>query len=425
MKEGVLLKNYTTMRCGGEARYWDEPTCEEDIIRDLLFASERGLGVFVLGGGANCLISDKGYDGLVIKMGKEMSGLETEDLGDRVIVRAGAGLLLRSFATTVSEMGLEGAEFACGIPGTLGGAVFMNAGAYGGEMKDIVISARYIDSDGNANEISSDDLRLGYRTSIFEQMSRAGKVFVITSVTCELRKGDIDSIKAKISELNEKRTLSQPLDVPSSGSTFKRPEGCFAGKLIDDCGLRGYSIASSAAQVSPKHCGFIVNNGGNASASEVFDLICDVSDKVYEKFGVRLETEVRLVGEFSRRIDITSFGFKYGVPEDCDLVLDARSLKNPYWVEELRPLSGLDEPIRQYLAGFEETERLIAGFVDSVENAISQKNKAVFSVAVGCTGGHHRSVYCASRLEEELRKLGYKTDLKHRDILKDSADDRG
>ena len=373
MRESVLLKNYTTFKCGGPARFFDEPQSEEEIISDLRFANERKIPVFILGGGANCLISDRGFDGLVIRIGKGLSDIGIKTNGDTATVTAGAGVLLRGLATTLASQGYEGTEFACGIPGTVGGGVFMNAGAYGGEMKDIVKSVRYINDKGEPCEVTGDALKLGYRTSIFSQMAKNGKTFVITSVTLEVHKGDPAQISGKIEEFSSKRTSSQPLDVPSAGSTFKRPEGYFAGKLIDDAGLRGYSIDGSAAQVSPKHCGFVVNNGGEASAQDVYDLICDVSDKVFDKFGVRLEPEVRIVGFFARKIRVMSFGFKYGVPEDADLILDARSLKNPYWVEELRPLSGLDQPIIDYIESFEETESLICGFREASVHALRQR----------------------------------------------------
>ena len=424
MRESVLLKNYTTFKCGGPARFFDEPQSEEEIISDLRFANERKIPVFILGGGANCLISDRGFDGLVIRIGKGLSDIGIKTNGDTATVTAGAGMLLRGLATTLASQGYEGTEFACGIPGTVGGSVFMNAGAYGGEMKDIVKSVRYINDKGEPCEVTGDALKLGYRTSIFSQMAKNGKTFVITSVTLEVHKGDPAQISGKIEEFSSKRTSSQPLDVPSAGSTFKRPEGYFAGKLIDDAGLRGYSIDGSAAQVSPKHCGFVVNNGGEASAQDVYDLICDVSDKVFDKFGVRLEPEVRIVGFFARKIRVMSFGFKYGVPEDADLILDARSLKNPYWVEELRPLSGLDQPIIDYIESFEETESLICGFREASVHALRQRNDSGFNIAVGCTGGHHRSVYCAVRLASILADMGYRTEVVHRDILKDTSDEQ-
>jgi len=424
MRESVLLKNYTTFKCGGPARFFDEPQSEEEIVSDLKFANENKIPVFVLGGGANCLISDKGFDGLVIRIGKGLSDIDIKTDGDTATVTAGAGMLLRGLATNLASQGYEGTEFACGIPGTVGGGVFMNAGAYGGEMKDIVRSVRYINDKGEICEVTGSDLKLGYRTSIFAQMAKEGKTFVIASVTCEVSKGDPSEINGKIGEYSSKRTSSQPLDVPSAGSTFKRPEGYFAGKLIDDTGLRGYSIEGSAAQVSPKHCGFVVNNGGEASAQDVYDLICDVSDKVYDKFGVRLEPEVRIVGFFARKIKVMSFGFKYGVPEDADLILDARSLKNPYWVEELRPLSGLDQPIIDYIESFEETEGLVSGFREESIHALKQRKSSRFNIAVGCTGGHHRSVYCATRLASILSDMGYKTEVVHRDILKDTSDEQ-
>lgn len=425
MREDVLLKPLTTFRCGGAAKYFDEPANEEEIISDLRFARERGLPVFILGGGANCLISDKGFDGLVIKIGRAFSDIVIDDKGDTAVVKAGAGILLMSFAMKVAEAGFEGTEFACGIPGTLGGGVFMNAGAYGGEIKDIVRKVRFIDENLDIQEISGEELQFDYRTSIFAEMARADKTFVITEITAEVRKGNKEEIQSRISEYRERRMSSQPLDVPSAGSTFKRPEGLFAGKLIDEAGLRGYSREGSKAQVSPKHCGFIVNNGGEASAKEVYELIMDVSNKVHDKFGVRLDPEVRIIGDFGdgTRVEISSFGFKYGMPEDADLVLDARSLKNPYWEPELRAFSGLDKPIKKYLSGFPETGRLITGFRGAVLLASAQKHNGVFKVAVGCTGGHHRSVYCAESLAGKLRDLGYIVNVTHRDIDKDACDE--
>ena len=429
MTEGVILKNYTTFKCGGPARYFDEPATEEEVIQDLKYAADNGIDVFVLGGGANCLISDNGFDGLVIRTSGLSDDIVIEDDEEGAVVTAGAGCKLINFAVKVANAGYEGTEFATGIPGTLGGAVFMNAGAYGGEMKDIVTAVRYIDAGGNAHEVCGDDLKLGYRTSFFARMASEGKVFVITKITARVKRGNADDITAKINEYKAKRTASQPLDVPSAGSTFKRPEGYFAGKLIDDTGLRGYSIGDSAAQVSPKHCGFVVNNGGRASADEVYKLICDVSAKVYDKFGVRLEPEVRLVGDFGKKPDVKvmSFGFKYGEPSEADMVYDVRSLKNPYWVPELRHLSGLDEPIIEYLNGFEETGEFTDGLVRSTIDkikVISGEGKDLIIAAVGCTGGHHRSVFCAERLAAGLRGAGYEVTVCHRDILKDSSDEQ-
>ena len=426
MTEDILLKNYTTFKCGGNARFFDEPTNEQEIIDDLKYAKDNNLDVFVLGGGANCLISDKGFDGLVIRTAGLAKEINITEDGDTATVTAGAGIKLISFAVKVANAGFAGTEFATGIPGTLGGAVFMNAGAYGGEMRDIITKVRYIDGDGIPYEVGGDDLKLGYRTSVFAQMARQGKVFVITGIEAKVRRGNIEEINSKINEYKTKRTTSQPLDVPSAGSTFKRPEGYFAGKLIDDAGLRGYSLEGSNAQVSPKHCGFVVNNGGKASAQDVYDLIRDVSDKVYGKFGVRLEPEVRIIGEFDGMPDVNvmSFGFKYGEPAEADLVFDVRTLKNPYWVPELRPLSGLDKPIIEYLDGFEETEGFVEGLIKDTSDAIAKRPDGAgkFTVAVGCTGGHHRSVFCAQRLAAGLKASGYHVVTRHRDILKDNAD---
>ena len=212
-------------------------------------------------------------------------------------VTAGAGCLLSRFGNYCAEAGLEGAEFACGIPGTVGGAVFMNAGAYGREIKDIAVSVRYLE-DNEVKEISADECVFSYRTSIFCRKQASGHQPVILSMKAALKKGNKEKIGAYVAELRQKRAASQPLDVPSAGSTFKRPEGCYAAKLIEDSGLKGFALDDSGAQVSPKHAGFIVNNNGCASAEDIFKLIEYVRGKVFEDSGVRLEREVRLVGEF-------------------------------------------------------------------------------------------------------------------------------
>lgn len=296
--ENVPLAGYSTFRCGGPARFFAEPSTGDEVASLFKWAEDRSLEVFVLGNGSNCLISDDGFDGLVIRIAKNMSGLSSVESDDgRVNVTAGAGLPFARFGNYCAELSLTGAEFACGIPGSCGGAVFMNAGAYGGETKDFI--SRVIYWDGN-NIVSRDgsECCFGYRTSLFERLNAAGKKAVITGFEAVLSKGDKNRIAALVDDLRNRRTASQPLDVPSAGSTFKRPEGFFAAKLIEEAGLKGFAADDSGAQVSPKHAGFIVNNGGRAKASDVKRLIDYVTEKVYENSGVRLEREVRLVGSF-------------------------------------------------------------------------------------------------------------------------------
>ena len=298
ISENVSLAPYSTFRTGGPARFFTEPSNEEELKEAFRFAGEKGLSVFVLGNGSNCLISDKGFDGLVIRIGKLMGDISSEQRDDGLTyVTAGAGCLLSKFGNYCAEMGLEGAEFACGIPGTVGGAVFMNAGAYGREIKDIAVSVRYLENN-EIKEIPADECVFSYRTSIFDKKQEAGAQPVILSMMAALKPGDKEKIAAYVAELRQKRSASQPLDVPSAGSTFKRPEGYFAAKLIEDSGLKGFALDDSGAQVSPKHAGFVVNNNGSASAEDILKLIDYVSSKVFEDSGVRLEKEVRLIGEF-------------------------------------------------------------------------------------------------------------------------------
>ena len=294
IQRDVILKPYTTFRCGGPAKYFAEPSSEEELVSLLEFAKENGLETFILGLGSNILVSDEGFDGLVIRIGKNMGGISVEEDDAGAVITAGAGAPLSLLGNTAVKHGLEGAEFCCGIPGSVGGAVYMNAGAYGREIKDIAVSVTYLE-DGVVKKVSAEDCGFGYRTSVFE---KAQEEIIILDLTARLEKGDPEKIAAYVEELKTKRTTSQPLDVPSAGSTFKRPEGYFAGKLIEDSGLRGFKLDDSGAQVSPKHCGFVVNNGGTASAADVLRLIRYVQDTVLEKQGVKIEPEVRLIGKF-------------------------------------------------------------------------------------------------------------------------------
>lgn len=257
-----------------------------DKLSKLVSALKRNNDEYlIIGNGSNILVSDKGYDGVVVNIGKKLSLITV----DGNLITAQAGALLSAIASAALANSLEGFEFASGIPGSLGGAVAMNAGAYGGEMKDVIRKTNYVDSEGCIRTAYGDEHRFGYRRSAFENGE------VILSSVIELKHGNRESIKSVMEELNSRRREKQPLNFPSAGSTFKRPEGYFAAKLIDDAGLRGYHIGGAA--VSDKHCGFIVNTG-DAMSSDVYELIKYVRKTVYDKFNVYLETEVKLIGDF-------------------------------------------------------------------------------------------------------------------------------
>lgn len=281
------MSNHTTFRIGGAADYFLLPTEGTQIKGIFEICREEGIPCFILGNGSNLLVSDKGYRGAVIQMYRNMNKIETEG----TVICAQAGALLSAIAAEAKNHSLTGFEFAGGIPGTLGGAVTMNAGAYGGEMKDVLKSVTVVDREGNIIKLSVEELNLGYRTSI---VKKAG--YFVLEAEISLKEGNPEEIKELMRDLTERRTSKQPLEFPSAGSTFKRPEGYFAGKLIMDSGLRGYRVGG--AQVSEKHCGFVINAGG-ATAEDVRALIQDVQNTVYEKFGVMLEPEVRFLGDFS------------------------------------------------------------------------------------------------------------------------------
>ena len=284
LKEGELLSNHTTFRIGGAAKYFAVPKNEEEIMEAVDFAIVKDLPYYILGKGSNVLFADEGYPGVIIEIGAGMEKVErTGDTG----IRAQAGVSLSALAAFAAREGLSGLAFAGGIPGTLGGAVTMNAGAYGGEMKNVIVSAKVMDEEGAVQELSCEELQLGYRTSIVQK-----KQFVVLEAEFLLKPGTTEEIQNTMKELNAKRREKQPLEYPSAGSTFKRPEGYFAGKLIEDAGLRGYRVGD--AQVSEKHCGFVVNRG-KATCAEVLQLIKDVQKEVKEQFGVQLEPEVRII----------------------------------------------------------------------------------------------------------------------------------
>ena len=279
------MKSHTSFRIGGNADVYIDIS-EEEIAPVISLCKETNTSYTIIGNGSNILVGDKGIRGVTIRIGSRMADIAAHDN----IINVGSGALLSRTASVALNNNLTGMEFAAGIPGSVGGAVLMNAGAYGGEIKDILVSARVLTPEGVVKEYSNEELELSYRHS--KIMETGG---VILSATFKLQQGDYDSIKDKMQELNKRRTDKQPLNLPSAGSTFKRPEGHFAGKLIEDSNLRGYRVGG--AMVSDKHCGFVVNVD-NATAHDVIKLMENVSDKVYEDAGVRLEPEVRFIGEF-------------------------------------------------------------------------------------------------------------------------------
>lgn len=280
------MNRHTTFRIGGPADYFLLPSTAEEVKKILEICKEKELPYFILGNGSNLLVSDEGYCGVIIQLYRNYGGITVEGTN----IRAGAGALLSQIASAAKNASLTGFEFAGGIPGTLGGAVVMNAGAYGGEMKDVLKEVTVMTEQGEIMIIPAEKLEMGYRTSL---VKKAG--YLVLEAVISLKVGDVEEIKAIMKDLTEKRVSKQPLEYPSAGSTFKRPEGYFAGKLIMDAGLRGYQVGG--AQVSEKHCGFVINKG-NATAADVCGLMKDVQEKVQEQFGVTLEPEVKFLGEF-------------------------------------------------------------------------------------------------------------------------------
>lgn len=278
------MKEYTSFKIGGPAKVLVCPGNEREIRLALSIAKENRVPVFLLGNGTNLLVSDEGYQGMILHIGKHFSEITVE--GDTIHAQAGA--LLSRTAKQAYAHGLTGMEFAAGIPGSLGGAVAMNAGAYGGEMKDILTEVRLMDRRGNILTVPAEEMDLSYRHScVFE------KEYIVLSAKMKLMEGDKEAIEARMNELAEARRSKQPLEYPSAGSTFKRPAGYFAGKLIQDAGLKGFCVGG--AQVSEKHSGFVINTGG-ATASDVIGLIKEVRRRVYEDAGVVMEPEVRMLG---------------------------------------------------------------------------------------------------------------------------------
>ncbi|MEE3419514.1 MAG: UDP-N-acetylmuramate dehydrogenase [Lachnospiraceae bacterium] len=278
------MSRHTTFRIGGPCDYFVTPSSLEDTRTLITFLKEEDMSFFVMGNGSNLLVADEGYRGIIVSFGRKLSSIAVKDEE----IRAEAGAFLSSIAREALQHSLTGFEFASGIPGSLGGACVMNAGAYGGDMSQVLTAVTAIDREGGIHRIAAGDLRLGYRHSIFMEND-----WIVAAADLKLAHGDEDAIRGRMDELREKRQEKQPLEYPSAGSTFKRPEGYFAGKLIMDAGLRGYTVGG--ASVSEKHCGFIINRGG-ATSGDVRQLIRDVQKRVYEDAGVELQPEVCFLG---------------------------------------------------------------------------------------------------------------------------------
>ena len=280
------MKEYTSFKAGGNAAVLVTVESVTQLQQVLADVQEAGVASMLLGNGSNTLFKDSGYDGVVIKLGEAFSACEHLG-GGRVV--AGASVLMSVLAKYLLRESLSGFEFASGIPGSLGGAVFMNAGAYGGELKDILVSAKAVSRDGSeVREFTAEEQELSYRHSALEDNG-----YIVISAQLQLQPGVQEEIQAKMRELMEKRNTKQPVQYPSAGSTFKRPEGYFAGKLIEDAGLKGVSVGG--AQVSVLHSGFVINTG-SATATDILDLMTLVQNTVYDQFGVKLEPEVRIIG---------------------------------------------------------------------------------------------------------------------------------
>lgn len=281
------MKCHTTFRVGGSADFFVKPQNERQLAGVIRYLDEYKIPFFILGNGSNLLVSDSGYRGVIIDLSEGFDDISVS--GNFIFTQAGA--MLSRVSAFARDNSLTGMEFASGIPGSIGGAVFMNAGAYGGEMKDIVDTVTVMDYSGNIFVLKNSDMDFGYRHSVVEE-----KKLIVLSTVLRLSKGDRSVITGRMKELGESRISKQPLEYPSAGSTFKRPEGYFAGKLIMDAGLRGKSIGG--AQVAEKHCGFIINKGG-ATAKDIAQLIRYVQNEVKCMFGVSIEPEVRFLGDFT------------------------------------------------------------------------------------------------------------------------------
>lgn len=284
------MSAHTTFRIGGPADYFVVPEDAASLGRGVALCRAEGVDYFITGNGSNLLVGDGGYRGVVFHICHTMGDVAYEEKGTELLVEAGAGVMLSSLARQVSSKGYTGFEYATGIPGTLGGGVTMNAGAYGGEISDNLLWAELMDETGAVLRLERDRLKLSYRHSVMMEQS-----LVVLRAGFSFTKGDAMAITQKVAELSRSRKEKQPLEYPSAGSTFKRPEGYFAGKLIQDCGLKGFRVGD--AMVSEKHSGFVINVG-HATAADVMTLIRHVQQEVDRQFCVRIEPEVRMIGEF-------------------------------------------------------------------------------------------------------------------------------
>lgn len=274
---------HTTFRIGGPADVFVAPDTVEKVAQVIRVCREAGVPFYIVGNGSNLLVSDDGYRGVIVQIYKNLSAIQTD--GETITAEAGA--MLSVIAKRAQAVSLTGFEFASGIPGTIGGAVVMNAGAYGGELRDVLQEATVLTKEGEIRTVSAEELKLGYRYSVIPD-----REWIVLAAKLRLKSGDPEMIRKRMEELKVQRVTKQPLDLPSAGSTFKRPEGYFAGKLIMDAGLRGFCVGG--AQISQKHCGFVVNTG-NATAKDVQNLIREVQTRVKEQFGVQLEPEVKML----------------------------------------------------------------------------------------------------------------------------------
>lgn len=285
VEENILLKNYTTFKVGGPADLFLTPKNENALLELTKIIKDVNTPYFVLGEGSNVIVGDKGYRGIIIYTGELNKIMVNENN-----IKAQSGATLKDITKTAQKNSLTGMEFACGIPGSLGGAVFMNAGAYGGEMNDIIKNVSAVNNDGKKVILKKEELNLSYRNSIFQE-----KEYIILDATMKLNYGDKDQIKNRMEVLNQKRQNKQPLEYPSAGSSFKRPDNHYTGPLIEKAEMKGYQIGG--AQVSEKHAGFIINKG-DATAKDILNLIKKIQEEVYKISGVKLKPEPKFLGEF-------------------------------------------------------------------------------------------------------------------------------
>ena len=349
VRTGELMKTHTTFRIGGAADYYVTPQAEKQIADVIAFLKKSDIKYIVIGNGSNILVSDEGFRGVVVELGDGFSDYEflqdSQDNSDEVLVKASAGMKLTRLGNQLAANGIAGFEFATGIPGCIGGAVRMNAGAYGGEFKDILVSAKVIDDEGVIRELSADELELGYRTSIVAKSN-----MIVLEATLKLRKGEPDIIRNNISELAAKRRQKQPLEYPSAGSTFKRPKGYFAAKLIEDAGLKG--CARGGAQVSEKHAGFVVNKG-DATAKDVCELTDYIKSEVMEKeFDVIKPHKNKKGNRQFTKADVDNFHLIYHLVKEKGMTLKGaqQQLKNrkdetELHFEVIKRLKGIKEEL--------------------------------------------------------------------------------